>query len=241
MWEGKSFILKPRSINAMSCWNSQLKNITVDEYLYIFFTSCSVSSGEISTLDHEFVNDSVKFAARVALALGSLAQLYEIFNSFWQSLAKESKFYVTNSLAAQGNGEYNLNLKTKMLSFYYFLFQKFLNLIYKPCRWPRPEFRTHEHSVKWRPTKLRCKKLKASFLLMDVYTLYKVMDEIGLIESLESTRINWCVQRKIKKLSIVLKLARCSSRIFYQLLYFSYVSFVRRQWFFVLPMLKSLT
>lgn len=58
----------------------------------IFFTSSSISFGEVTTLNHEILDHPVEFAAFVTFTCRFFGQLHKIPHSLWYSLSKKTNF-----------------------------------------------------------------------------------------------------------------------------------------------------
>lgn len=85
-----------------SAWKIKKKYCILMEILlfgvfYINLTSSSVATSEVTTLDHEILNDSVETAALVAFANhGLFGQLLKVFNGLWYSSSKQTNHYATS-------------------------------------------------------------------------------------------------------------------------------------------------
>jgi hypothetical protein len=83
----------------------------------------SVTSGEISALYHEVLDDSVENGPFVSLSLGFLGQLFEVLRSFWNGFPEESDFDPSSWLSANRDIEPNLEgEKEYFFSIFVYLF-----------------------------------------------------------------------------------------------------------------------
>merc|ERR1719215_1452857 len=67
------------------------------------FTSGSIFSGEISSLEHEIFDDAMENRSAISFRFGSLSQLEEILDRLGNSLAKESDFDCSNRFTSNGH------------------------------------------------------------------------------------------------------------------------------------------
>lgn len=72
------------------------------------FTTSSVSSGEISTLEHKLIDNPMEFGALISEAWGALGQLDKVVHRFGHDVAKESDFDLAGRFTPNGDVEGHL-------------------------------------------------------------------------------------------------------------------------------------
>ena len=68
----------------------------------------TVSFGEIATLEHEILDDSVEFGLLVSFTLFLLGQFQEVLDGFRHSFAEQTDFDTTGRFTSNGDIEPNL-------------------------------------------------------------------------------------------------------------------------------------
>jgi len=68
-------------------------------------STSTISTGEISSLDHEILDNAMEFGSLVPFTCGLLSQLVKVIHSPGNSLAKESNFDIANGLSSNLQAE----------------------------------------------------------------------------------------------------------------------------------------
>ena len=80
-------------------------NLKQDYLLFsnVLPSSSPISPGEISSLEHEVLDDPVELGSLESFALGLQSQLVEVLNGLRDGTAEKTNFNATSGLTADGN------------------------------------------------------------------------------------------------------------------------------------------
>lgn len=82
----------------------------------VVLASCAISLGEVSSLQHEVLDDAVELAALVALALGLQRQLLEVLHRLGHGLAEQADLHSLHGGAAHRDVEPDLELYHRLFT-----------------------------------------------------------------------------------------------------------------------------